>query len=220
MIGKRKSFKRAIPAFGLVLVASLALGAIGVASASAATQHWYVGGTKLAEGTKTNVTLKGTTNFYFAWTNGSSTWEAKCTSQTGESTIENPTGGKAGTYAASGTSLSGCTRVRPAGVKGCQIPGGTIYLGAYGADTEFESKSAVEFLPVGGSFADFWLDECPGGVGHIIISGSFTGIANNATSSLEFTKASSSLIVFAHPATLVGTSKLETTGGQTVTVAP
>jgi len=224
MIGKRKSFKRAIPAFGLVLVASLALGAIGVASASAATQHWYVGGTKLAEGTPTSVTMKGTTIFALGWTYGGANYEVQCTSQKAEGQIENPVGGGAGTDYGSSFNLSGCTVTKNLPAKlYCTIENGEILMGTNGLTTEFEGKTAVNFSPYGSYFTGVFFEggKCPlSGLGSIHLNGSFTGIANSATSSLDFTKTSSALLFGGNAATLIGTSKLETTSGQTVTVAP
>ena len=224
MVSKRRSSKRTISALGLALVASLALGAVGVASASAATQHWYVGGTKLAEGTPTSVTMKGTTSFSLFFTYGGGVFEFKCTSQNSEGTIENPTGGSAGTDSKGPFKLSGCTRVRPLGSKGCQIQNGEVNISTSGVATEFESKSAVTFGPQEGSlFFSIGFEGSNCALPTLLVSGSLTGIANNATSSLEFTKTSSKIYWGgneANPITLVGTSKLETTSGQTVTVAP
>jgi hypothetical protein len=218
MISKRKSFRRAIPAFGLALLASLALGAVAAGSASAATQHWYVGGTKLAEGTPTAVAMNGTAPFFVAWKIAGLEFEVKCTTQKGGGTIENPVGGGAGVAAGTQPTLSGCTVVR--GGKQCSVTDPISISAQVNNATEFEAKPAVKFAPAGTVFFELWIGgTCPWN-GSFNFNGSVTSIANNATSSLEFTKASSALFVGGNKATLVGTSKLETTGGATVTVAP
>jgi hypothetical protein len=222
MVSKRNSFRALMPALGVALVASLVLAVVGVASASAATQHWYVDGSKLAEGTPTNVTIKNTTNFNLGWTYvGGQKWEFKCTSQNGEGTVENPVGGGAGSTTTKFT-LNGCTRVAPSGEAGwCKLSGGAIAMEVNGGTaTEFEAKSAVKFNPFGGQFTEFWLTNCP--LERITLSGSFTGIAAKGPTGwvFEFTKASSAMSWGPYPATLVGTSKLETTTGKSVTIAP
>jgi len=222
MVCKPRSFKTLIGTFGVALMASLTLGAVGVASASAATQHWYVGGTKLAEGTPTSITPKGTTSFNLAWKFQGINFEFKCTSQEGNGTIENPAGGGAGTDYGSSLVLSGCKGVRPVGAP-CEIIGGSINMGTNGVADEFEAKPAVKFSQLGSAFTEIWLSGCSyKAYNPYVLEGSFTGIANSTTSSLEFTKASSAIHfgAFQYPVTLVGSSHLETTGGQTVTVAP
>jgi hypothetical protein len=224
MIRKRRSLKHML---GVALVVSLAFAVVGVASASATTQHWYVGGTKLAEGTPTGFTMKNTTDFTFRFSIGGGVeFVFKCTSQNSEGVIENPTGGGAGNFkSAMQFTLSGCTRVTPLGKEGCQIQGKTIYMTLSGTATEFESKSAVTFTEweSNGKLFSIWMEgeNCIFKGNGLTFYGSFTGIANNPTSSLEFTKASSAFSWGGkYPASFSGTSKLETTTGKTVTVAP
>jgi hypothetical protein len=218
MIGKRKSFKRAIWGFSLALVASLALSAAAAGSASAATQHWYAGGTKLAEGTSTNYTMKGTTNFVFTvYVNGSFLPQITCTSMESKGTMENPTGGGAGVLNSNNFEISNCTYKK---IKSCS--GYIVVKSPYSVATEFGGKPAVKFTE---SYSEFIVLVMQGTECLLnsmsFFGGSFTTTVNNATSSLEFTAAGSE-ITYSHSGKtrLEGTSKIETTGGQAVTVAP
>lgn len=217
MVSKSRSFRRAIPAFGLALSASLALSVVGVASASAATQHFYVGGTKLAAGTPTGFTMKGTTNFTLTWHVNGIEIPIVCSSQKAEGTIENPAGGGAGVVKPFWFTLNGCEVQYEEGEESeCKVTIKEAHL--KGEATEFEGKSAVKFTPDVGPYLFSWVYVC-GSLTNF--QGSFTGIANNATSSFEFTKASSAMTAGGVKGqTLVGTSKLETTSGKTLTVAP
>jgi hypothetical protein len=215
MISKRRSPRLLKSTLGVALAASLAFGVVGVASASAATQHWYVGGNKLAEGVPTSVAMKGTTQFFLRWSLAKANYEIRCTSQKGGGTITNPAGGGAGTTGATQFILSGCTFF--GGGKNCAVSE-TIESTVYGGAVEFEGKPAVEFSNGAVFEPPFYGQGCLAKV--IVFTGSFTGIANSATSSLEFTKASSAMSVGGEKATLEGTSKLETTSGKAVTVAP
>jgi Spy/CpxP family protein refolding chaperone len=81
MVSKPRSLKRFMPMLGLALVASLAMSAVGVASASAATQHWYAGGAKIAEKTPTPFVMKGTSKFVMKWEYQLGHFEVVCSSQ-------------------------------------------------------------------------------------------------------------------------------------------
>jgi hypothetical protein len=242
MIGKSSSFKRAIPAFGLALIASLALSAAAAGSASAATQHWYscqfgegslkyedsacskevspgfgsYGLIKLWEGTPTPFAMNGTTGFTLKWTLNKVTAEINCSTQKSEGgTVENPTGKGAG--AAHATLLfSSCTVAKPSH---CFVHN-PIAIGVNGEATEFEGKPAVKFTPSGGGFdMVFEGGECAWREKIFSIYGTFTGI-QNSTSSFEFTQASSAMTIGPEPVTLVGTSKMETSAGERLKLAP
>lgn len=244
MNSKPRPLKRMISAIGLTLLASLAIGAIGVASASAATQHWYMcknvgagGGayapfcgkvglpfshelSKLPAGSSTGVTMNGTTGFALNWTISGAPFAISCSSQSGAGTVENPTGGLAGKASISSFVLSGCTVSSPTG--GCKVKTGKIpLLVNTGSATEFESKPALSLAP-SGSLAEFSFEGCSsGGLNqNYKFTGKFTGIMNNETSSLEFTKASSGIFYGAQKVTLEGTSKIETSAGDTLRLAP
>jgi hypothetical protein len=213
--------KRTIPA----LVAALALSAVGVASASAATQHWYAGGIKLAEGTTTSYTMKGTSSFSLKWTNAGAQFAISCTTQKGEGTVLNPLGGGAGTVSPKSFVLSGCTVTRPEGT-GCKLKGNELYFYVNdGEATEYESKSAAYFDSASGNeIAIFAFEGCKGSFAFLNglvqhFNGSLTGVMNKS-GALEFTQTSSAITWGAFPASFEGTAKLETTSGASITVAP
>jgi hypothetical protein len=217
MVSRYKSFRVLLAAFGAALVASLALSAAGVTAASAATQHWYVGGPKLAEGVPTGVTMKNTTGFTLKWKSGGINFTVSCSSENGEGTIENPVGGGAGIAYMESFTLSGCTVTAP---KTCKVKGGQIATSLSGKATEFEAKPAVEFGPWGWESPLFvvTIEEC-GLSGYYNFYGSFTGIAPTAKS-IEFTEASSAITFGGVKATLAGTSRLQTTTEQSVMLKP
>jgi hypothetical protein len=248
MVRRPRSFKHAISAIGLALVASLALGALAAGSASAANQHWYscqyVGAkkgsyedqfcskevpvesgsyalTKLKAGVPEGFALNGTTSFTFKWSIYSLQFEIKCTTQKSENgTIENPVGGGAGTARLTFL-FSSCTVVKPSN---CTVKQ-PITLEFKGEATEFEGKPAVKFVSVGGGEALFTLslegEKCAGKGKSFVFYGSFAGIANNDSSSLEFTQASTAgITIGGKSASLEGTSKMETTSGKTLRLAP
>lgn len=220
MISKHRSLRRLMPAFGVALVASLALSAVGAASASA--YHWYAGGTKIAPGVPTGFLVNGTSSFSVKWTMSGAQFQVKCSSENGEGTMENPAGGGTGTLSMSALTLGGCTVYRPEG-SGCKVGnGGTVTtMPIVGKAAEFESKPAVTLSPAaGGTLFVFTLESCKNALlNHIYeIAGSINGFANGATSSLEFTKASSSLIYGGIPAWVEGTTHWETTAGQALSV--
>jgi hypothetical protein len=242
---KPRPLKRMISAIGLTLLASLAIGAIGVASASAATQHWYtcknVGEgkgpyapfcgkegppfsyklSKLPEGSPTGLTMNGTTNFALNWTISGAPFAISCSSQSGEGSIENPTGGLAGKAYTTSFVLSGCTVSSPP-ASGCKVKTGKIPFFVYAnSATEFEGKPAVKFAP-SSSLTEFSFEGCVNKALNTTrqFNGTFTGIMNNETSSLEFTKASSNIVFAGGKVTLEGTSKIETSAGDTLRLAP
>lgn len=230
MVSKRR-LRGIVPAFGLALIASLALGAIGVASASATTQHWYVGGTKLAEGTPTDTAMTGTSEkWVIRWWWLSAPTEVNCTSLSGTNEVENKLGGGIGFLTGKESNptftFSGCAFVKPLSARlYCEIPGGKISVYAYGETTEFSAQPSVKFNGVAGTLFEFKAigTKCPPALkeSNFRFTGSFIGISKSATSSLEVTEASSAnLIAGAQQATLIGSTKLETSTGKTVTVAP
>jgi hypothetical protein len=247
MVSKPKSIKRAIAAFALALAASLALGAGAAGSASAAVQQWYScqnvgatkgtyedaacskeGGTKafawkkLAWGAPKGFTMKATTGFTMKWTLSGFPFAVNCSSQSGkgEGTIENPANKiLAGVAKVGPSQFTGCTVSEPKGY-GCQIDHLTLY-GLGGEATEVEGKPAVKFSPSAGTIAEPTFYDCSqsGFNTTYYIKGYFTGIANNATSSLEFTKAGSSIGPGGGGA-FEGTSKIESTTGEALKLAP
>jgi|GEM_PF-5262870 len=97
MVSKRRIYKRAMQAFGLAIVASLALSA----AAMAATEHWYVAGSKLAEGTWAPQKMEAEKgkSFVISVALAGNKTPFTCLSQTSNSTeaeVENPLGGGLG----------------------------------------------------------------------------------------------------------------------------
>ncbi len=174
--------------------------------------------------TSTGFALKGTSSFNVKLNFAGVIFTVSCTTQSAEGTIENPTGGGAGTAAVSKLTLSGCTVTEPKG-SGCELVGSAINMSLKGGEaTEFEGKPAVKFSPQGGEpLFTFAFEGCtsPGFNGAYSVTGSFIGIANSATSSLEFTKASTGQLLWGgQHAWLEGTSKMETKAGEGLQIAP
>ncbi len=170
----------------------------------------------------TKVALKAGTALTLSWTLGGVTFTAKCTSQSGTGTIDNPSGA---TVSSASNLLSGCSITKPA-ESGCHFKGNALWiLNFSGINWEWEAKPALKFTP-SGNFAEFSLEGCSGGFaflnGSVLsISGWFSGLVNNATSSIEFTQASTAgLTMSGQPVSLVGTSKIETTAGEVLKLAP
>lgn len=246
MVSRPKSLRRVLPAFGLALVASLALSAIAMAgSASAATQNWYscknvgagkgayedpactkAGGTKTYAwdklATATSFKTKNTVPFTFKLNISLTTIEFKCSSVVGEGKLENTVSG--GNTSSFPLSLTSCTVTKP--IKNCSLAE-PLTIGVVGQATEVGGVPAVKFSPTVGTILfgfemlNAGAGSCPFNHNHFYIEGSLTGIMNNATSSLDFTSTSSALTYGGKPnATLVGTSKLETSAGEALKLAP
>jgi hypothetical protein len=241
MISKARTSKRALTAFGLALVASLALSALATGSASAATQYWNVckeggngtyldsvcseeaipsgsggyGLSRLWAGTPTSSVMTGTTGFTLSWTLSGIKVQVNC-SQAAEGTVENPVGGGAGAGKFNLT-LKNCTVVKPSN---CTV--GPISMSLNSTATEFGGKPAVKFAPSEGVVL-FTLNlqgsKCVFGGTYFEISGSFTGILNSS-SLFEFTGASSAMQIGGNAVTLTGTSKMEDASGRRMKVAP
>ena len=221
MVRKRRSLRILLSTLGVAAVASLAVGAIGVASASATTQHWYAGN-KLAEGAPTGFKVNSAALVILQWKVTGSEMSIRCTSQTGEGTLENPVGGGAGTYEFTKAllTLSGCKFWTPSA---CWLPGESMSFSVTkGATTEFEGKPAVKFSGTG--LKETLLSFTPQGcaLGTQYFSGNFTGISNEKTQTFEFPETNWSITNknSGGKAILAGSTHLETTSGQAITVAP
>ena len=262
MVSKRSSLKRWAPAFCLALIASLLLSGLAAGSASAAPQHWYscndtgVGkytdGTCQTEGaggygwvelssTPSSFTLKGST-FTMTATLGGASGTLSCANAGATGTLANPSGAVAGTLsteAASSLLLSGCEWTLKTG-KACGLiaGGGNIQFVALSGEAleQADGSRVVNLQPASGTtLATFAIDPgvCYKNKVNVTLSGSFRGIVNPASSSLEFTEASSGTAFKANGATakLVGTTsidgtaehfklKLDVTGAPVNTVLP
>ncbi len=186
------------------------------------TQYWYVGGSKLAFGTPTNVTLKGSGTFTLKWKLNGATFQVDCsTLAADEAKIEN-VNGSANTLSEYTLFLNGCSTPKlKSGAPTCTVP--QIVMATRAVTGESLGKSAVKFSPATGSgaFTVQLNGECAGGHGTTYeFSGGFNGISNSATSSLELTEKTSELTIGGNSATLAGTMSIETTGGKTVAVQP
>lgn len=186
------------------------------------TRYWYAGGEKLAGGTPTEAKATGTKNFVIQWKSSGINFEITCTSQTSkETTVENPAEKSAGT-ANVRLLLSGCTINVPTS---CTV-NTPIEVVASGAAWELPFEAAA--LKFTGTAASentmMWVNlsgsECPYRFYTFMFKGTVIAKMNNATSSLEFTKANSNLNMAGEKATLEGTTKLETVAGKAITFAP
>ncbi len=187
--------------------------------------------TKLATKAPTGFKTSGTSGFTLELVFGGGILVTiSCSGQASESTIENQSYGKGGTIGALSEAkasfiLSGCTVTKPAG-SGCAVPAGTLHFEQMaGEATEFEGKPALKLSPLNaeGRLITFKIEGCSGGAealnGEQAVKGTFTGIANSSTSSLEFTKASSKITHNGIASAFAGTSKMETTAGEALKLA-
>ncbi len=141
MVRKHRSLKKLLAAFGVAMVAALAMSVVSVASASAASQHWYTcksqkgsgfyststcNGKKLEKPsgdyewvklpevkTPTKVALKGTSPFTLKFNSNGVIIEIACTTLSGEGSIANDSTLEGGPGSASNTSFK---------FKGCTVP--------------------------------------------------------------------------------------------------
>jgi hypothetical protein len=212
-------------AFGLALVAALALGVVGIASAAAATQHWYTEKGKLASGKSTGFVNSSSKPFVIVWKTSGGTHTFTCSSQKSEGTLENPAMEVAGTAKTSSFVLVNCTISSPAFI-GCKIKGGQIAmepLKGVAIETTIGSTSypAIEFSPQSGTLLfSPTFTECaqPGYNISWPFYGTFTAISQKAGWALEFKQ--SNIHGALGTATLEGAGKLTTTGGEGIYIAP
>jgi hypothetical protein len=183
---------------------------------------WHANGTKLAEGSPKTITMKATTAFTLAWSFFGNKLKVTCGSlNSTEGNIENPAAGAAGTLQTY-LSLSSCTV--PLIGQHCSVKGGVIETGPLkvkGAGTEFDGKPTVNTGPNTNHWMWVTIEGCatPGYNGKYEFEGSIAGFANAAASTIEFGKAGGSLsYVLGGAATFEGTSKLELTSGEALTL--
>ncbi len=166
--------------------------------------------------TAKKVVMKNTTGINLKWSIGGTTVTVSCSTLTGEGTILNPSGGiLAGTASVPTFNLGSCTVSEPKDT--CKVAGGgeKISQPFKGEATEFEGKPAVKFTPSSGAVLfSIFLEGCKVVTNmNYQIEGSFTATMNNATSSLEFTKAGSSMNYKSLTgASIEGTSTIEVPG--------
>ncbi len=171
----------------------------------------------------TGIAMNGTTSFVIKWKMSGIQFKVKCSSLKGEGTVENPAG-KVGDATVPKTTLSGCKVEQPE--SGCKLSGGQLpILALDGEATEFEAKPAMRFTPQSGTVAEFAFQECSGALSFmngvpLKFTGTFTGVANSATSSFEFKESTSQLNMSGQPVSFEGTSKVETAAGEALKLAP
>jgi len=149
-----------------------------------------------------------------------------CTSQSAKGTMENPTGGGSAILnAGASMTLSGCTtNQKECVVKNVGGTAGTIKTASLkGLAGESGSPAVVglRFEPSTGEvFVEIELSACSttGLNGKYQITGSAFGVANNTSSSLEFTATSSSLKLGGGGVTLVGTTVEESEAGEALKI--
>ncbi len=154
------------------------------------------------------------------WTFGGISMAVACT-PSGEGFVANPAGGGAGTEGVGSFNLKECALTQPASqVSKCGVIGAIFSLN--GQATELEGKPALRF----DESTEFTLQIVPGGEppcavsGYYKFSGAFSGVSNSTTSSLEFSKAGSSLLLGgSYPAWLSGSIKIETKAGEPLKLA-
>lgn len=159
------------------------------------------------EGTAASYTGTQTSNHVIAWTAGIFGIKATVTCKTAATsgTLENPSGGGAGTVRETQIKFGECTAT--AGESKCTVVGGGFTThslkGATTTGPGIELKSES-----GGSIAEFTLESCLLSGTHEL-TGTAVGTFNNKASSLEFTTSSgSSLAVDLQSATLTGSDTL------------
>jgi hypothetical protein len=214
---------------GLALLAVLALSAIAVANASAATIYRCAsGGSEFSDAFCSNTT--GTKTFkkvaYAAGekqTSSGGVFELKGKAAAVKLTIKCTTQSSSGTATSSsvigslGITFSTCTVPAPA-EQHCSVKGGSVSVsGATGTATTAviggSSKTAIQIAPASGKpFTEITLEGClTSGLNNtpFKVEGTDYGVVNNANSTLEFTTASAEAggLTFAgNSATLTGTS--------------
>ena len=144
--------------------------------------------------TSTSLTMNGTTPFTWTWKMGGSDYAVTCSTQTSSGgTASNPEKG-AGTASVT-LSFGSCATSKPVGLTCNATLQSKKYNGALG---EFQGKPAVQFTPTESYAQVITLSGPSCGAGFkgqsYYFSGSFAGVSNPATSSLEFTNASSNML--------------------------
>lgn len=215
-----RSSKRMLSALALAIVAALALTA---SAASAVTLHWNVGGTRLAQGTPTKVVGKSVERFTLGYSIAGQNLKVECSSMASGGTIENPSGGAAGTMASISSSLSGCAVAEPSG-KLCVVEPTLPFESLKGAAAEQSSSAAIKYTPALGSYViSFSLKNCT--VESMNHSYSFAGsVQSRARTSNQsvyaFDATSGSALTFGgQPAFVTGAYELTSESGAPVTLA-
>lgn len=215
---KRQGSKRLGLGLGLALVAVLALSAIAAAGpASAATQHWYAGGSKLAQGVPTEVTGKAAGTFIFKWDFSGVEVEISCSEMSTAGTVENPSGGGAGTLSGGSLELKKCNVQKPSCVvKNQEISFNTLK----GQLTEQSGKPAIKYEPASGTtFFSLTLEKCAIAATYNVKGSLAAFLPEENSNFYTFNQQSTALTIGGTPADLIGIYTLSTLGEEEVSVA-
>jgi hypothetical protein len=174
--------------------------------------------------TPTGFGLKGTTPYTITGVIAGLNEIVTCSNAQASGSLANPAGEKAGTLSTTGEtslSLTGCSIALKSNGKTCSIESGAIPFKALsGEATELGGSPAVKVQPAEGTtLATFKVE--PGECGiktvfNVSLTGSFTAVANAASSSLEVTEAGSKSTFKANGSAAVfnGTARIETAAGE------
>jgi hypothetical protein len=204
--------QRHTKALGFMLLSACMFAAVLVSSAAAAGGHWYINGTKLAEGTKKNIEGTATATAQLKYTFAGVAVNITCKKADTTAGVENPVGGLQGTTASSTLTLTECT-VDAEEVTGCMVKNsggtsGTIVIS--GVIAEVLTSSTIQVEPFSGTqLVTLVIEGCSNGLLNtsLALSGHANGV-QNATNEIEFTETSgSSLTVGVHAAKFIGKFK-------------
>lgn len=170
--------------------------------------------TKAPSGSAVGLQAVGSATFTIGWTQSGTTVSIGCSSQSGTGQLENPSSGGAGTVAGTILKFSGCTFIQPTG-KGCKVTGGSFQTATLKATAaEARHPVALKFQPASGTSPfTVAVEGCSLTFlnGNHEFVGSFEGLDLPSTSSLQFTKTSSSELTTGGVSGLLeGTLKIET----------
>jgi hypothetical protein len=237
---KRRSGKRRLAVYALALSLSLAFAGLAAASASA-DQRWYTCGASEsgpytdsgcqtqgsggygwteASSSPTPVGVYGTAEFTLSGLVSLASSSFACSSAEAVGSISDPEegNGEFSTESELSLVLYGCEMVSKDPTCGVG-PDGIIEFGALqGEATTFEGSPALKIQPAEGStFASFVLEHCTKKAyrnAKVTIGGALYALVNPATSSLEFTEATSgSTLLNDEKAVFTGTAELKTEAG-------
>jgi hypothetical protein len=178
--------------------------------------------TKLAEAASTAFSATGGP-FVLKIPFGEAQMVIKCTGQNSEGTLQNPSGAGSAVVSSTSFKMSGCTVQEPST---CSVSGGLVtFVSLKGTTVQFGDNFSVKFEPGSGTnLTTITIQKGSGAcalTGSYVLAGSFIGIDNPLTSSLEITKASSEgILIGAKPVTLEGTTKIQTVAGEALKLTP
>jgi hypothetical protein len=199
---------------GIVMLAVCAIGFMAASSAFAAVGHWYIGGTKIAEGSANMKFIEGTgtVTAQLKVTLSGTAVNITCKKADTTATVENPTGGGAGLTSNGTITFTECT-VDAEEVTGCVVKNeggtnGTITL--TGLKGSLPTTTTEQFEPTTGTtFVTLVISGCSNA--GVNTTAAVTGIAKgvqNASSEVEFTETSgSTLMLGVHPAKFIAKFK-------------